>query len=149
MSIASSPGTKSGTSFSGTCSARAAVALALGVTVTLVFLLGGRPLSGLFTQDPVVWAEATRYAHILALSQIFVAFECLSEGVLQGAGHTRPVLWWSAPLNALRVPLGWALALPLGLGAAGVWWAINLTTVAKCLGKGQAAWRGDWKTVEV
>jgi len=120
-----------------------------GLGSAIVFYGGAEPLCGLFTEDPAVLEQAVIYAQILAFSQLFVAWEALSEGVLSGAGDTRTVLWWSAPLNLLRVPLGWALALPLGLGAAGVWWAINLTTMAKSVGKGQAAWRGRWTQLEV
>ena len=87
---------------------------------------------------------ATEYAVILAASQLFIAWEVLSEGVLAGAGDTRTVFWYSAPFNLLRIPLAWALASPLGLGAAGIWWAINLTTYAKAILKGWATWRGRW-----
>lgn len=120
------------------------VSLTAGLGAALAFWFGAEPLCGAFTSDPAVLAQAVIYARILAFSQVFVALEALSEGVLEGAGDTATVFRWSAPLNALRVPLGWALALPLGWGAAGVWWAINLTTWLKCAGKGLAAWRGDW-----
>jgi MATE family multidrug resistance protein len=122
---------------------------ALGALSGLVFWFGGRPLCGLFTHDPAVLEAAVLYAHVLAFSQVFVALEALAEGVLQGAGHTRPIFWFSAPLNTLRVPLGWALAFPAGLGAAGVWWAINLTSFAKALGKGTVAARGGWKRLRI
>lgn len=117
---------------------------AAGLGVTLMFWLLGERFCAAFTDDPAVLHEATQYAHILAWSQLFVAWESLAEGVLQGAGDTRTVLRWSSPLNALRVPLCWALAEPLGMGAAGVWWGINLTTALKALGKGRAALRGGW-----
>jgi MATE family multidrug resistance protein len=120
-----------------------------GVLAAMVFFWGAEPLCGLFTEDPVVLEQAVLYAQILAFSQLFVAWEAWSEGVLAGAGDTATVLVWSAPLNLLRVPLGWGLAMGLGWGAAGVWWAINLTTVAKALGKSWAVWRGRWKHVEL
>ncbi len=116
----------------------------LGVTVSIVFFLGGTTLTAYFTQDPAVHQAATKYAVILAASQLFVAWEALSEGVLAGAGDTRTVFWYSAPFNLFRIPLAWALAFPLGFGAAGIWWAINLTTYAKAILKGWAAWRGRW-----
>lgn len=125
------------------------VSLAAGTASALAFYFGAGPLCAMFTSDPAVLEQAVLYARILAFSQIFVALEALSEGVLEGAGDTRTVFRWSAPLNALRVPLGWALALPLGWGAAGVWWAINLSTYLKCAGKGLAVWRGDWVHTKV
>ena len=125
------------------------LSLVAGLTAALVFWIGAAPLSDLFTDDPAVLAAAVLYARILAWSQVFVALEALSEGVLTGAGDTRTAFWWSAPWNALRVPLGWALALPFGWGAVGVWWAINATTVVKAAGKGFAVARGRWLSVEV
>ena len=61
-----------------------------------------------------------------------------------GAGATRAVFQWSAPLNLLRVPLGWLFAIYFGWGAVGVWWAFNLTSFCKTAGKAAAAWRGNW-----
>lgn len=119
-----------------------------GLAATLIFWLGGDVLTGLFTDDPQVHLAATEYAVILAASQLFVAWEALAEGVLAGAGDTRTVFWWSAPLNALRVPLAWLLAFPLGWGAAGIWWAINVTTYAKVVGKGWALHRGRWARLD-
>ncbi len=116
----------------------------LGLAVGGVFFTLAEPLCGFFTQDPAVLAVAVGYAQILAFSQIFVATEALAEGVLLGAGDSRTVFRWSMPLNLARVPLAWAFAFGLGWGAPGVWWAINLTSFLKVVGKGRAAWRGDW-----
>ena len=135
--------------------ARAAMKLAfpvltlLGLGAAAAFYWGGQVLTGLFTHDPQVHAAATEYAMILAFSQVFVAWEALTEGVLAGAGDTRTVFWRSLWPNAMRVPLAWALALPLGFGAAGIWWAINVTTVVKAFWKGHAAWSSRWERLEV
>ena len=135
--------------------ARRAVRLGLplstgaGLVAALAFWFGAAPLCGLFTRDPAVLEQAVLYARVLAFSQLFVAWEALAEGVLEGAGDTRAVLWLSSPLNLLRVPLAWAAAGPLGLGAAGIWWAINLTTIAKALLKGARVAQGHWERVEV
>lgn len=123
--------------------------LAAGLGAATVFRLGAEPLCRLFTRDEAVLAAAVVYAHTLAWSQVAVALEALAEGVLAGSGVTRPIFWWSAPVNALRVPLAWALAFPMGLGALGVWWAINLTSFVKMLGKGTIAARGRWATARL
>jgi MATE family multidrug resistance protein len=124
------------------------ITLAGGVVASLAFWLGGSYLTGLFTSDAAVHAAATEYAVILAASQLFVALESLTEGVLAGAGDTRSVFLYSAPVNALRIPLAWLAAFPLGLGAAGIWWVVNITTYFKALGKAYAVWRGHWAELE-
>jgi len=115
-----------------------------GIIATVVFLVFGEALTGLFTEDPAVHREAALYAAVLAWSQLAVALEAQAEGVLLGAGATKPVFWWSAPFNWLRVPLCWFFAFPCGWGAAGVWWAINVTTILKTFGKWWEVSRGRW-----
>ena len=130
--------------------ARATVRLALwpatigGVIASLSFYYGGEWLTGLFTADPAVHAAATEYAIILAFSQLPLAWETLAEGCLSGAGDTKTVFWFSAPVNALRIPLAWVVALPLGFQAAGVWWVISMTTWIKAGLKSDAVRRGKW-----
>jgi MATE family multidrug resistance protein len=126
----------------------APLSTACGVLASAIFYFFGRPLTALFTDDPLVHDAATEYAVILAASQLFVAWESLAEGVLAGAGDTRTIFWMSAPINLLRVPMAWYFAFPLGMGAAGIWWAINLTTYAKTTLKAWAAYRGRWTSIE-
>jgi len=120
------------------------LACGCGVLASLVFWFGAAPLSSQFTEDPGVLAKATEYARILAFSQLFVAFEALAGGVLEGGGATRAAFWWSAPFNLLRIPLAWYLAVVEGWGAAGIWWAINYTTYAKAAGLWWRLSLGRW-----
>jgi len=120
-----------------------------GVVASLVFFFGARTLTGFFTEDPAVHEAATTYALVLAASQVFIALEALAEGVLVGAGDTKTVLAISLPLNVLRIPLAYLLAFPLGWGAVGIWWAINITSIAKALGKLHFMRRGGWKRLVI
>ena len=122
----------------------AVIMVGMGLAAGLLFWFGAESLTAHFSDDPTVLQHAVLYAQILAFSQVFVALEALAEGVLGGAGDTPSIFWWSAPVNLLRVPLAWLAAFPLGFGAAGIWWAINLTTVIKCAGKWGAVYRGRW-----
>lgn len=121
----------------------------LGLAATAAFALGGAELTGWFSADAQVHAEATLYASTLAWSQLLVSWEALAEGVLAGAGATRTVAVLSVPFNLVRVPLAWALAFPLGMGANGVWWAINATSALKALSKGAAVASGAWARKEL
>ena len=116
--------------------------LSQGVSSIVGRRLGAPAICGAFTHDPLVLTQAEIYARTLAWAQPFVALEALAEGVLAGAGVTLPIFLWSVPLNALRVPLGVLFAARWG--AEGVWWAINLTSMAKAAGKGFTALRGRW-----
>jgi MATE family multidrug resistance protein len=35
------------------------------------------------------------------------------------------------------------------MGAAGIWWVVNITTYFKALGKGYAVWRGKWADLDL
>lgn len=122
---------------------------ALGVAASLTFWFAAEPLCRIFSEDPAVLQEAILYARVLAFSQLFVAYESLAEGVLEGSGHTRPILYWSAPLNLLRVPFSWYFAIHLGLGPAAIWWVINVSTFIKAAGKWSVVLRGTWQTIRV
>lgn len=116
----------------------------VGVLFALGFWFGGPHIAPLFTEEPGVLAEALRYVAILAWSQLLVAEETVNEKVLYGAGHPRAIFWISLCGNVARVPLAWWLAFSLGHGAAGLWWAINITTLGKAAGFYIEVQRGRW-----
>jgi len=122
------------------------IARLVGAAFTLLFLFGGPFVAPLFTDDPGVLAETLGYVSILAWSQYLVAEEVVNEKVLLGAGLTRPIFWYSTIGNLLRIPLAYVLALPLGYAAAGVWWAINLTTWLKAALFFREVQRRTWLT---
>jgi Na+-driven multidrug efflux pump len=118
----------------------------VGLTMTAIFLVPSRWIVPWFTQDPAVEAETMRYVMVLAWSQYFVGVETVNEKALLGAGYTRPILWIAGVGNGLRVPLAWLLSSLLGLGALGVWWAINATTGIKALLFWRAVEERRWLT---
>lgn len=102
-----------------------------GILATLGFLLLARPAGRLFTQNPEILQAVVLYVTVLAASQYWVAMETVNEKILMGSGETRRIPWITGLGNGLRVPVGYGLAVTLGFGAAGVYWAINLTTWLK------------------
>lgn len=119
-------------------------AVALGLLAGCFFYFGAPHIVGFFSADEIVRQEAILYASVLAFSQPFVAVEALSEGVLAGSGRTKSVFWASVPVNILRIPIAWYLAFPMGLGALGVWWGINITSYIKATIKVTMVLRGRW-----
>jgi putative MATE family efflux protein len=117
-----------------------------GLLASAGFWLVGEQLASLFTNDSNILKQAVLYAQVLAFSQLFVAYEALAEGILSGAGKTKAIFYWSAPLNILRVPLAWLLAIEYGYGAAAVWWVITISTFFKTLGKWATVLSGRWQS---
>lgn len=124
-------------------------ATVLGLIISAIFYWGGETFCGFFTEDPVVLEQAVFYAQILAFSQVFVAWETLSEGILEGAGDTKSVLWFGMPFNLLRIPLSYYLAIYLGWHAFGIWWTINCTTYIKALLKMWVVSKGKWRSLNI
>ena len=127
----------------------ARLCIGLGLITMLIFLFGAEEICSRFTKSNDALEHAILYAHILAFSQVFVAMEAMAEGVLSGAGDNRRLFWLSAPLNIARIPLAFVFCFTLGWKAAGIWWAINLTTYGKCALKWHAVHKGKWKEIHL
>ncbi len=108
------------------------------------FWFGAPLVTGWFTEDAAVAEAALTYAFVIGFSQIFVAIETVNEKFLLGSGHTKPIAPITLIGNLLRLPIAWVLALTCGFGAAGVWWAINLSTAYKALSYRRVVQKGEW-----
>ena len=120
------------------------MATAWGLIVFALFFSLAGLVAPSFSQDPGVVREIVSYVRVIAFSQLFVAHEAVNEKILLGAGYTRAPMWVSMSGNLARIPLAWLFALGFGLGTAGVWWAINATTVYKALLQRRLVQRGRW-----
>ncbi len=120
----------------------------LGVIV-LIFLVFAPQLIGIFSDDPEVIAQGALYLRIVAVFEVAMAPELVLEGAFSGAGNSMPPMLVGVPLTAVRVPLAHLLCRTFGWGAAGIWWAISVTTLLK--GAALMAWfaAGRWKHTRV
>ena len=111
----------------------------------LAFFIFAKNITSLLTNDQEVIKIAVQYLKIIALSQVFMAFEFVLEGAFAGAGNTLPPMIVSIPGTFLRIPLAYYLAIPMGLGPAGIFWAITISTILK--GTAVMIWfkTGSWK----
>jgi putative MATE family efflux protein len=114
--------------------------------VGVVFVALAGPIVGLFTQDAVVAAEATRCLRICALGFPIYAYGTVMLSAFNGAGDT----WTPTLMNFFcfwcwEIPLAWLLSKPVGWGPTGTFIAITvafttLTAVAWVMFR-----KGRWK----
>ncbi|MFJ5883125.1 MATE family efflux transporter [Kitasatospora cineracea] len=104
--------------------------LGAGVLFGLLMVLG-RPLYvPLFSSDPAVQHQLSTALLLAALTQPVGGLVFVLDGVLMGAGDGRYLAWAMLATLLLFVPA--ALAVPaLGLGLAGLWWAMNLFMLSR------------------
>ncbi|MFJ5922683.1 MATE family efflux transporter [Kitasatospora sp. NPDC092948] len=101
-----------------------------GVLLGLLMVLA-RPLYiPLFTDDPSVRGLLSTVLLLAALTQPIGGLVFVLDGVLMGAGDGGYLAWGMLAALLLFVPA--ALAAPaLGLGLAGLWWAMGLFMLAR------------------
>ncbi len=108
-----------------------AISGAIGILVTISFLVFGREIFTLFLREEEAIALGVRYLSILAISQFFMCTEITTGGVFNGLGKTIPPSLVGIVLTGLRIPLALYLTQPAMFGITGVWWSITLTSVFK------------------
>jgi putative MATE family efflux protein len=96
----------------------------------LLFILVPGYLLGFFTTDAATLVHGRAYLLAVGTFEIFMGWELLFGGVFTGLGKTWPTLLIGVPFTLGRIPLAWLLAYRLGFGAAGIWWAISISTLA-------------------
>lgn len=100
-----------------------------------------------FDHEPAVVAAGAPFLKLMALSFLFSAPMFPLVSAMNGAGDTQPPMIAAFLANwPIKLPLSYALALPLGYGIDGVWIGMFISIVFEALV--MFAWyqRGTWKT---
>jgi putative MATE family efflux protein len=132
--------------------------VARGVRVGVVLAVGlcvfygcfAEDFVGLFDRDPAVIASGALCVQLLAAGLLFSGSAVPLVATMNGAGDTRPPMVSTVLANwAFKLPLCWALAVPLGWGPTGVWIGLLASLVAEAA---MMAWwfrRSAWRTRRV
>ncbi|MBM3317982.1 MAG: MATE family efflux transporter [Candidatus Eisenbacteria bacterium] len=119
-------------------------AVLLPVTA-LMFFFGG-PISSVFVRDADVLRHADDLFRVTSFSVFVFGFIMVLMGSFQGSGHTVPVMVLNiGRLWLVRIPAAYLLAIPLGMGPLGIWWAMFLSNTLTAIAG--AIWfsLGTWK----
>lgn len=121
------------------------VNLAIGCAGGMLFVVAGRELVAVLADAPSAIDANVLYLLWMAAAQPFAAVQVCYDQCLAGAGLTRPVMVNSVAMNVVRIPLAHALAVWGGLGLAGIWLAIDLSSVGKLVWSRLLFLRAPWR----
>ena len=83
-----------------------------------------------FSNDSQTIVYTTAYLKINSLSEPFLALAQVLSGALQGAGDTKPPMWFTIICNwFIRLPVAYVTAIVFKLGPDGVWWAMCISVM--------------------
>lgn len=102
----------------------------LGIFCTLLFVFFGSEVFSLIVPEKAAYEAGGVFLRIDGYSMIFMMLEITMQGVFYGTGRTVPPAIISITFNSLRIPMAIGLTA-MGLGVAGVWWAISLSSMLK------------------
>jgi multidrug resistance protein, MATE family len=118
--------------------------------MAVVVFIKAEEFAALVARDRAVLEETVRYLRYNMIGQPFIALSLSLGGGLQGAGDTRGTMWVIIiAMWLIRLPLAWTLALPLGLGATGVWAAMVASMVCQGLLMARRFHGGHWKDLKL
>ena len=118
--------------------------------VTIIFLLFAEPLVRIFTDDPIVIPFAVDCLRYISYGYIFYAYGMVVVQAFNGAGDTTtPTIINLCCYWLFQIPLAYALAMPLGLGAQGVFLAITISESTIAVVGVLIFRRGRWKARKI
>jgi MATE family multidrug resistance protein len=113
---------------------------------SLVLVVGGAWIAGLFTDSSQLAELTVRLLLIAAIFQVFDSTAMICGGALRGTGDVRfPAVVGTVTAWALTPPAMWLLGYRLGLGAAGGWIGLCAEIVVLALVLWWRLERGTWR----
>lgn len=117
----------------------------LGI-VTVLFVVFAEPMIAIFTKDPEVIPFGVAALRYISYGYVFYAYGMVMVAAFNGAGDTAtPTFINLACYWLFQIPLAYALAIPVGLGADGVFLAITLAESLLAVVSILVFRRGRWK----
>ncbi len=117
----------------------------MGVAFTILsassFVIFNDELAGLFIDDAKVLEVAAALLIVAAVFQFCDSLQIIAAGVLRGLDDVKIPAWiafWA--YWVVSIPLGWILAVKLGMGVTGMWWGITLGLTITAVMLGSRAW---------
>lgn len=117
----------------------------MGAVSVLFFLVADYAVA-LFSHEPIVIEHGARALKILCAGYIFFAYQMVIGQAFNGAGDTRtPTLMNLSVLWFIQIPMAYFLAMSMGNGPTGVYFAIGLSSACLATLGIYLFRKGKWK----
>ena len=118
--------------------------------VGILFFVFAENFVAFFSKTPEIIKEGAGYMRISAVCEPFLALSMVSSGVLRGAGDTITPLWVGVlALWGIRLPCAYLFGVSLGVGLAGVWWAMTASVILEAFLLNAKFIAGHWKSIKL
>ncbi|NLJ59693.1 MAG: MATE family efflux transporter [Firmicutes bacterium] len=118
--------------------------------MALVFILFGKYIAMLYTNDPEVISRTAVVLRILGLVQPAQSTQFILAGGLRGAGDTKwPLYSTAVGVWVFRVAVGYLLAVVMGMELVGAWMGMAVDQIARSVIITLRFRSGKWKLSEV
>lgn len=119
-------------------------------SVGLVFFAFARPIIGLFSQEPAVMEAGVITLRVICLGYLFFSYGMVLSQAFNGAGDTlTPMFINLFCFWLMEIPLGYLLAIHLGMGLTGVCLSVAISETALAVIAILIFRRGRWKQVRI
>lgn len=125
------------------------VTAGFGVIVILILtslvMANAHFLAILLSPNEIVVKESVRYIYVALLCEPVMAWGVILAGALNGAGDTKSVMKIvGLSIWLVRLPASFLLAVTFGMGALGVWWAMNLSLLVQAFLMSRRYFKRKW-----
>jgi putative MATE family efflux protein len=118
--------------------------------ISIAFVGFAPQIVEIYTSDPVIAADAIACLRIVSLGFVFFAYGMVLTQAFNGAGDAWTPTWINVGCFWLwQMPLAYFLALNVGLGPSGVYWAVMVAFSTLAVVSAVIFRRGRWKLKRV
>lgn len=122
----------------------------IGLGCGLICLALARPILRLSGAEGDVIACALPYFLVVAVPSAVLCLQLILSSGLRAMKDTKfPMYSTLLGIWGIRLGLGWLLAIPLGLGLLGVWWAYALDVTVRGILLALRFRRGAWQSIKL
>ncbi len=120
------------------------------LSVSIIFFIFARPFMMFFTDVPNVIEAGVLSLRIICVGYVFFAYGMVINQSFNGAGDTRTPMFINLfCFWLMEIPLSYFLSVNLGMGLAGVCWAIAASETALAIIAIIIFRKGNWKKISI